>query len=79
MLVSAPMNLHEFLVSPVAYLAPEKVLEGLSAADAERRLPGDLHSVAEIVAHLTFWEGLVLRALYGQGRSHDLVRRGGLA
>jgi uncharacterized damage-inducible protein DinB len=50
------MNLHEFLVSPLAYLAPDKSLDGLATADAECRLPGADHSVAEIVAHLTFWQ-----------------------
>jgi len=49
------MNLNEFLVSPIAFLAPDKSLDGLETADAERRLPGADHSVAEIVAHLTFW------------------------
>jgi uncharacterized damage-inducible protein DinB len=50
------MNLREFLSSPVAYLAPEKALDGLGAADAERRVEGAPHSVAEIVAHLAFWQ-----------------------
>jgi uncharacterized damage-inducible protein DinB len=50
------VELREFLVSPLAYLAPEKALEGLTVADAERRLTGVTHSVAEIVAHLSFWQ-----------------------
>jgi uncharacterized damage-inducible protein DinB len=50
------MNVREFLTSPIAYLAPEKALEGLSAGDAERRVPGTPHSVAQIVAHLAFWQ-----------------------
>ena len=50
------MELREFLISPLAYLAPEKALDGLSAADAERRVDGVSHSVAEVVAHLAFWQ-----------------------
>ena len=40
----------------MAYLAPGKALEGLSASDAERRVEGASHSVAEVVAHLSFWQ-----------------------
>src|SRR5688572_10199337 len=49
------MNAREFLVSPIGYLAPEKLLDGLDATDADHRSTG-LHSVAEIVAHLSFWQ-----------------------
>ena len=50
------MNAHEFLVSPIGYLAPDKLLDGIDAGDAERRIKDGLHSVAEIVAHLSFWQ-----------------------
>jgi uncharacterized damage-inducible protein DinB len=50
------VELREFLVSPVAYLAPEKAIEGLTTADAERRLSSVQHSVAEVIAHLSFWQ-----------------------
>jgi uncharacterized damage-inducible protein DinB len=50
------MNLREFLSSPLAHLAPEKTLEGLSNADAERHVAGVTHSIAEIVAHMGFWQ-----------------------
>ncbi len=50
------MDLREFLTSPIAYLAPDKALDGLSAADAERHIPGAAHSIVEIVAHLAFWQ-----------------------
>ena len=62
----SPMDLHEFLLSPVAYLAPEKTLDGLSPAHADRRIAGTSHSIAELVAHMSFWQGLVLLALPGQ-------------
>jgi uncharacterized damage-inducible protein DinB len=50
------VNFRELLTSPVIYLAPEKAIDGLSSADAERRIDGMSHSVAEIAAHLTFWQ-----------------------
>ena len=56
MLQFPAVNLREFVISPIAYLPPEKALEGLSAADAERHVTGVQHSVAEIVAHLSFWQ-----------------------
>ena len=52
----AVVNIREFLISPLGYLAPEKVIEGLRAADAERRVTGVAHSVSDIVAHLSFWQ-----------------------
>jgi uncharacterized damage-inducible protein DinB len=50
------VHYREFLVRPVAYLAPDKVLEGLSSELAETPAPGAPHSIAEIVAHLAFWQ-----------------------
>ena len=50
------MNYREHLSSSVAYLAPDKALEGLATEDAERRLSGNTHSIAEIVAHMAFWQ-----------------------
>jgi hypothetical protein len=65
------MNMREFLTSPVAYLAPDRILEGLNAGDAERRVTGASHSVAELVAHVAFWQDW----FYGrcQGRPLPMV------
>jgi uncharacterized damage-inducible protein DinB len=60
------MNIREFLSSPLAHLAPEKVLDGLSAEDAERRITGAPHSIAEIVAHLAFWQDWFYARCIGQ-------------
>ena len=49
MLQFAPMNTREFLIAPIAYLAPEKAIDGLSAADAERHVTGVAHSVKELI------------------------------
>jgi uncharacterized damage-inducible protein DinB len=50
------VSYQEFLVSPFAHLAPGRILEGLSTDDAERTLPGVPHSIADVVAHLAFWQ-----------------------
>jgi uncharacterized damage-inducible protein DinB len=60
------MNLREFLTSPIAYLAPDKATDGLSAADAERKSAGE-HSIAEIVAHAAFWQDWFYQRCTGQG------------
>jgi len=65
------MNIREFLVSPIAYLAPDKMLDGISAAEAEQRRPESPHSVADVVAHLAFWQDW----FYGRclGRAEPMI------
>ena len=48
---------------------PQAVLEGLSADNAERRLDGSgaSHSIAEIVAHMAFWQDWFLGRVAGSG------------
>lgn len=53
------------LIAPVAHISPAHALEGLSPADAERRIPGANHSVAEVVAHMTFWVDWFVRRCEG--------------
>ena len=50
------MNARELLVETYAHIPPGHALEQLDAADAERRLPGAGHSIADIVAHMSFWQ-----------------------
>jgi len=50
------MNLREFLSLPVTFLAPDKALDGLDLPAAEAHLPGAPHSIAEIEAHMAFWQ-----------------------
>lgn len=59
------MDAHELLVAPVAYMAPAKVLQGLAAEQAGARAPGAPHSVAEIVAHMIFWQSWFLERCAG--------------
>jgi uncharacterized damage-inducible protein DinB len=50
------MNARELLVETFAYIPPARALEHLTAEDAERRVSGASHSIAEIVAHADFWQ-----------------------
>ena len=59
------MTSHELLVEPIVHITPAKALEGLSPGDAERHLPGANHSVAEIVAHMMFWQDWLCRRCEG--------------
>ena len=49
------MHTRELLIDTLTHLAPAKTVAGLAPADAERRVAGANHSIAEIVAHMTFW------------------------
>lgn len=44
----------------------ERALEGLSAEDAARQPEHLPHSVAEIVAHVQFWQAFLIRAVQGE-------------
>ena len=50
------MRAREFLIETVAHIRPEYALDGLTAADAERRLANVPHSIADLVAHMVFWQ-----------------------
>jgi hypothetical protein len=44
--------MREMLIDTIAYIPPARALDNLTAEQAERRVPGANHSIAEIVAHL---------------------------
>jgi uncharacterized damage-inducible protein DinB len=47
--------MREHLIDTLAYIPPARALEHLTPEEAECRVPGTNHSIAEIVAHLDFW------------------------
>ena len=59
------MNVRELLIETYVHIPPERALEQLTAADAERRLQGAEHSIAEIVAHMSFWQEWFCRRRQG--------------
>jgi uncharacterized damage-inducible protein DinB len=61
------MNARDLLMETVAHIPPPRALEQLTAADAERRLPGTEHSIADIVAHMAFWQDWFCRRCDGIG------------
>jgi uncharacterized damage-inducible protein DinB len=59
------MALSEFLTTPYAYAPPSHILEDLSEAEAHRRVDGSAHTIAELVAHLAFWQAWFLARCRG--------------
>jgi len=49
------MDVRELLIETLAHIPPAHALERLTPDEAERRVTGANHSIAEIVAHVTFW------------------------
>jgi uncharacterized damage-inducible protein DinB len=60
------MHLHHLFQGAHAHLAPLATLEGLSAADADHHPDAAPHSIAEIVAHMEFWQRWFLDRCDGQ-------------
>jgi uncharacterized damage-inducible protein DinB len=58
------MNARELLVETFVHMPPARALEQLGIEDAERR-QGAVHSIAEIVAHLSFWQEWFCRRCEG--------------
>ena len=54
------MNLQHLLVDTHVHLPPIQILEDITEEDAVRRLPGTYHSIAEIAAHMDFWQSWFL-------------------
>jgi uncharacterized damage-inducible protein DinB len=49
------MAARELLIETLAHIPPARALEQLTPEEAERRVAGANHSIAEIVAHVNFW------------------------
>ena len=61
-----PEALERLLDEGSAFVPPSRALGGLSADVACRRAPGAPHTIAEIVAHLRFWQGYTLALARGE-------------
>jgi uncharacterized damage-inducible protein DinB len=61
------MHAREFLIDTVAHIRPLHAVDGLTVADAERRLANAPHSIADLVAHMAFWQDWWCSRCEGQG------------
>ncbi|GHF50348.1 hypothetical protein HNQ07_002921 [Deinococcus metalli] len=61
-----PAALERLLDEGSPFTPPHRVLNGLDAAQACQRVPGAPHTVAEIVAHLRFWQLYTLALARGE-------------
>ena len=59
------MHSRQLLIQTHAHIPPVSALEALDTADAERRLEGAPHSIAETVAHMAFWQEWFVRRCTG--------------
>src|SRR5688572_16191428 len=59
------MNARELLIDTFTHIPPTRALEQLTADEAERRVPGATHSIADIVAHMSFWQDWFCRRCEG--------------
>ena len=59
------MDLQQLLIQTYAHIPPGSALEQLDATDAERRIEGAPHSIAETVAHMAFWQEWFIRRCNG--------------
>lgn len=60
------MNVRHLLIDTHPHLTPVATLAELSPADAVRRVPHAHHSIAEIVAHMTYWQAWFIARCKGQ-------------
>jgi uncharacterized damage-inducible protein DinB len=70
------MHVRELLIETYAHIPPARAIEALSAEEAERHIASGPHSIAEIVAHMNFWqEWFCSRA---EGKAEPVVRHAAL-
>jgi uncharacterized damage-inducible protein DinB len=59
------MNARALLIETHSHMPPEHALEQLTAEEAERPPSGTAHSIADIVAHMSFWQDWFCRRCEG--------------
>lgn len=74
-LIPNPAALLELLSGENEFMEPSRILAGLSGAEATRRLPGSPHTIAELLAHLLFWQDRRLAFARGEDPAWEEVER----
>jgi uncharacterized damage-inducible protein DinB len=64
---SLEMDIRELLIDTTTHVPPARVIENISAQDAVQLFKGASHSIAEILAHMVFWQEWVHRRCQGVG------------
>jgi uncharacterized damage-inducible protein DinB len=59
------MSTRELLLDTQAFVPPARMLGDLADADADARVPLLPHSIAELVAHMVFWQEWFLKRTAG--------------
>ena len=59
------MNARQLLIETYVHIPPVSALEQLGVDDAESRVAGAAHSIAETVAHMAFWQDWFVRRCKG--------------
>ena len=59
------MSARELLIDTYPHIPPGHTLDQLSPADADARIEGAVHSIAEIVAHMSYWQDWLCRRCEG--------------
>jgi uncharacterized damage-inducible protein DinB len=62
-------RMRELLIDTLTHIPPARALEHLTPEAAERHLPGASHSIAEIVAHMEFWQRWFCGRCEGSGEA----------
>src|SRR5262245_7367193 len=60
------MDLRSLLVETYAHMPPPQILADVAEPDAMRHFTGIPHSIADIVAHMDFWQSWFLRRCRGE-------------
>jgi uncharacterized damage-inducible protein DinB len=61
------MTEHELLIETTPFMTPGAIVDAIDESDAERRVPGAPHSIAEVVAHMIFWQEWFAARAQGHG------------
>ncbi|MGJ5816733.1 DinB family protein [Paludibaculum fermentans] len=59
------MHRDELLASPLAFMPPARLLDGLTPEEAARPITGVKHSIVEILAHMVYWQAWFLSRCTG--------------
>lgn len=60
------MDIRHLLVETYTHMPPAQIVEDIAEADAMRTVSETVHSIAEILAHMEFWQDWFLKRCRGE-------------